>query len=90
MTSDLRLRSLSWEAVQWMTLPESNEPAFEGVKPPDVIAFLVRDARRYFSVLNHDSELSRIRDNSDYPGLVIMPSMNLREHVCAGQRTAAA
>jgi hypothetical protein len=24
----------------------SNEPAFEGVKPPDVIAFLVRDARR--------------------------------------------
>jgi transposase InsO family protein len=27
---------------------------------------------------------------SDYPGLVIMPSMNLREHVCAGQGTAAA
>jgi putative transposase len=26
---------------------------------------------------------------SDYAGLVIMPSMNLREHVCAGQRTAA-
>ena len=26
----------------------------------------------------------------DYAGLVIMPSMNLREHVCAGQRTAAA
>jgi putative transposase len=27
---------------------------------------------------------------SDYSGLVIMPSMDLREHVCAGQRTAAA
>jgi putative transposase len=27
---------------------------------------------------------------SDYPGLVIMPSMDLCEHVCAGQRSAAA
>jgi putative transposase len=27
---------------------------------------------------------------SDYAGLVIMPSMNVREHVCAGQRTAGA
>jgi len=30
------------------------------------------------------------QEKSIYAGLVIMPSMNLREHVCAGQRTAAA
>jgi len=44
---------------------------------------------RYFSVLNCASELSRIRDNSDYAGSVIMPSMIVREGVCAGRRAAA-
>ncbi len=44
----------------------------------------------YFRVLNSDSLLSRIRDNSHYAGFVIMPSTNLREHVCAGRRPAAA
>jgi len=47
------------------------------------------NAGPYFNVLNNDSELSRTRDNSDYAGLVIMPSTDPRERVHAGRRTAA-
>ncbi len=43
-----------------------------------------------FRVLNHASLLSRIRNNSDYAEVLIMPRTVLSESVCAGQRAAAA
>jgi hypothetical protein len=43
-----------------------------------------------FNLLNHASELSRIRDNSDYSGRVIMPSRGARQRFCRGQGAAAA
>lgn len=36
---------------------------------------------RYFIVLNSASELSRVRDNSDYAELVIMPSSHMQGQV---------
>jgi hypothetical protein len=48
------------------------------------------NAGPYFNVLNNDSELSRVRDNSDYVELVIIPSGGGRAHVLPGDEAVAA